>query len=175
MVSRGATWTARPGLRWFVRVAAVFVGLANLVGVVLWFVGGLYTLAGDGASLREATPSVLAAVIASLATSQIVLRAFELPGRSFWHRYRVVVLSVCFGGAIEGWLLGFVFSMDGTQFPEPPPGLYAEHPLLLLGDLAYSLLGAGSVGAAIGLAVGVAEGLVLGLPLAAVLGTLRDG
>jgi hypothetical protein len=171
MASRGST---RPGLRWFVRVAATLIGLANLVGVVLWFVGGLYVLGGENASsLREALPSVTAAVLASLVTSQIVLRAFELPGRGFWHRYWVVVMSVCIGGMIEGGLLGWVFSMDGALFPEPPSGFYAEQPLLLLGDLAYGLL-VGLFGAVIGLVIGLAERLVLGLPLAAVLGALRD-
>lgn len=86
MVSSGAA--RRTGLRWFVRVAAVLAGLANLVGVVVWFVGGLYVLGGEGeSSLGEAIPSVIAAVLAGLLTSQIVLRAFELPGRGFWHRY----------------------------------------------------------------------------------------
>jgi hypothetical protein len=175
MVSRGAAWTTRMRPRWFVRVAAVCVGLANLVAVILWFVGGLYILGGeDASSLGEALPSVLAAVVAGLATSQIVLRAFELPGRGFWHRYRVVVMSVCIGGAIMGGLLGWVFSVDGTLSPEPPPGVYAGDPLLLLGDVARVLLGAGLVGAVIGSAVGLAEGLVLGLPLAALVGALRD-
>jgi hypothetical protein len=175
MVSRGAAWTTNMGPRWFVRVAAVLVGLANLVGVILWFVGGLRVLGGEAASsLQETLPAVIATIVASLATAQIAIRTFELPGRGFWHRYGVVVRSVCIGGMIEGGLLGFVFSMDGTMFPEPPPGFYADHPLLLLGDLAYSLLGAGLVGAVIGLAVGLAEGLILGLPLAAALGALRD-
>jgi hypothetical protein len=175
MAARNATRTAEPRLLWFVRAAAVLVALANLVGVVVWFIGGLYVLGGESeSSLREALPSAIAAVLAGLTTSQIVLRAFELPGRGFWHRYGVVVAAVCIGGAIEGAMLGFVFSMDGTLFPEPPAGFYAEHPIFLLSDLAYSLLGAGSVGGAIGLAFGVAEGLILGLPLGAVLGALRD-
>jgi hypothetical protein len=175
MVSSGATWTTRLGLRWFVRGAAVFVGLACMVGVVVWDVGGFYYLGGEGGSpWREAVPSVLAAVAAGLLTSEIVLRAFDLPGRGFWHRYGVVVVSVCIGGAIEGGLLGWVFAMDGTLFPEPPPEFYAEEPLRLLGDLAWSLIAAAPVGAVLGLAAGLAAGLVLGVPLAAVLGTLRD-
>ncbi len=174
MVSRSATWTTGPGVRWFVGVAAVLVGLANLVGVILWFVGGLHVLGGEEASsLRETLPSVLAVVVAGLAASQIVLRTFEVPGRGFWHRYRVVVISVCIGGAIEGGLLASLFSLDGTLFPEPPPGFYVEHPLLLLGTLLYTLL-VGLLGSVIGLVIGLAEGLFLGLPLAVALGALRD-
>jgi hypothetical protein len=178
MVSRGAAWTTNMGPRWFVRVAAVLVGLANLVGVILWFVGGLRVLGGEStSSLQETLPAVIATIVASLATAQIAIGTFELPGRGFWHSYGVVVRSVCIGGMIEGGLLGWVFSLDGTLFPEPllgSSGFYAGHPLLLLADLARVLLGAGLVGAVIGLAVGLAEGLILGLPLAAALGALRD-
>jgi hypothetical protein len=173
MVSRGATWTMRPGLRWFVRGAAAIVGLANLVCVVLWFVGGLYVLGGEEAALMcEALPSAIAAVVASLATSEIVLRKFELPGGGFWHRYWVVVTSVCIGGMIEGGLLAWVFSVDGTLFPESPLSFY-PNPVTLLGALVYTLL-VGLLGAEIGLVIGLAEGLVLGLPLAAMLGALRS-
>ena len=111
MVSRRAVWTARMRLRWLVRVAAVCVGLANVPAVILW-VGGLYVLGGeDASSLGEALPSVLA----GLATSQIVLKAFELPGRSFYYRYQVVVISACLGGVIMGGLLGWLFALDGQH------------------------------------------------------------
>lgn len=89
-------------------------------------------------------------------------------------------MSVCMGGAIEGAMLGWVFSLDGTLFPEAPPGspwFNAGDPLLLLAqlaNLARVLLGAGSVGAMMGVALGLAEGLLLGLPLAAALGALSD-
>ena len=169
--SRVAPRTRRPGLRWFVRVAAVLLALASLVGVIVWDVGGLRVLGGeDESSLSEAVPSVVAAVLAGLLTAQIVLRAFELPGRGFWHRYWVVVASVCIGGAIEGAMLGWVFSLDGTLFPEAPPGDYPGGPLLLLADLVRLLLGAGLVGAVLGLVAGLVEGLVLGVPLAKLLG-----
>jgi hypothetical protein len=142
---------------------------------------GLYVLGGESeSSLREAIPSVIAVVLADLATSQIILWVFELPGRSFRHRYGVVVMSVCIGGTIEGAALGGVFSLDGTLFPEPTSGapwFNAGDPLLLLAQLfgaAGVLLVAGLVGASIGVALGLAEDLVLALPLAAVLGTLSD-
>ncbi len=175
MVVSGARWTRRLGLSWFVRVTAVLVALAGVVGVVVWFVGGLYVLGGESeSSWREAIPSVIAAVSAGLLTSQIVLRAFELPGRGFGQRYGVVVMSVCIGGAIEGAMLGWVFSWDGTLFPEVPPGFYAGDPLGLLGDLVLVLLGAGLVGAVMGMVAGLAAGLLLGVPLAKLLGAFSD-
>ena len=171
MVSSGATWTMRPGLRWFVRGSAVLVGLACMVGVVAWWVGGLYVLGGGGgSSLLEAVPSATAAVLAGLLTAEIVLRAFELPGRDFGHRYGIVLASVCIGGAIEGAMLGCVFSLDGTLFPEMPPGSTVADPLGLVGVS----LGSGAVGAVIGLVVGLALGVVLGLLLAPLLGAFPD-
>jgi hypothetical protein len=173
MVSGGAAWTPRrPGLRWFVRGSAVLVGLASMVGVVARWVGGLYVLGGEGeSSLREAVPPAIAAVAAGLVTAEIVLRAFDLPGRDFWHRYGVVLASVCLGGAIEGAMLGWVFSLDGTLFPGAvrPADLVADP----LGVVGVSL-GSGVVGAVIGLVVGLALGVVLGLLLAPLLGAFPD-
>lgn len=164
------------GLRWFVRGAAVLVRLACMVGVVVWDVGGLYYLGGEGGSpLLDAAPSVVAAVAAGFLTAEIVVRAFDLPGRGFWHRYGVVVASVCIGGAIEGAMLGCVFSLDGTLFPEAAPGDYAGELGRLIADTGVLLFGAGCVGAVFGLVVGLAAGVALGLPLAALLGTLSEG
>ncbi len=67
-------------------------------------------------------------------------------------------------------MLGCVFSLDGTLFPEVPPGASAADPPGLMGVS----LGSGLVGAVIGLAVGLAAGVVLGLPLARLLGALPD-
>ena len=171
MISSRAARTTGLGLRWFVRGSAVLVGLACMVGVVVWFVGGLYVLGGeDDSSLREAVPSGIAAVAAGLLTSEIVLRAFDLPGRGFGHRYGVVA-SVCIGGAIEGAMLGCVFSLDGSLFPEAASlGALATDPLGLVGVS----LGSGAVGAVIGLMVGLVVGVALGLPLAPLLGALPD-
>ena len=172
MVSSGAVRTTGPGLRWFVRGSAVLVGLACMVGVVVWDIGGLYVLGGeDESSLREAVPSAIAAVAAGLLTAEIVLRAFDLPGSDFGRRYAVVVMSVCIGGAIEGAMLGCVFSLDGTLFPGAVrlADLVADP----LGVVGVSL-GSGAVGAVFGAAVGLAAGVALGLPLAVLLGTLPD-
>jgi hypothetical protein len=122
-----------------VRVVAVCVGLANLVGVIVWWVGGLYTLAGEGASLGESLPSVLLTVMAALATSQIVIRIFDLPGRSFSYRYRMVVASFCLGGAIMGELLGWLFTLDGTLGAGTFADIVAEGPVILLGALMWAL------------------------------------
>ena len=89
-------------------------------------------------------------------------------------------MSVCIGGAIEGAMLGWVFALDGTLFPEAPPGtpwFNAGGLLFLLAqlaNLARVLLGAGAVGATIGVALGLAEGLVIALPLAVALGMFSD-
>ncbi|MDP9479840.1 MAG: hypothetical protein M3R38_29965 [Actinomycetota bacterium] len=172
MIWSGAAWTRRPGLRWFVLVAAVLGGLANLPVVILWVVGGLEVLAGAGASLGEILPSALIALIASLATSEIVLRVFELPGRSLGHRYGVVVASVCLGGVLMGAPLAVLYAIDGTLGADPTRSVYAilyADPVALLGVVPVAL-----IGAVFGLVIGLAEGLILGLPLAAALGALSD-
>lgn len=164
-------WAVRLVLRGFVRMAAVLVGLASMVGVVVWWVGGLSVLGGEGeSSLREALPSAISAVLAGLLTAEIVLRAFALPGRGFSRRYGLVIAAVCIGGAIEGAMLGPVFSLDGTLFPAAPPGSTMADPLGLVGVT----LGAGVVGAVLGLAAGLALGVVLGAPLATLLGAFSD-
>jgi hypothetical protein len=171
MAARGATtWTTGPGLRWFVRATAVLVGLANLAALPLWF--------GDPNALRDDTSSgevlvpVIATLIAGLATSEIVLRVFGVPGRTFFYRYSVVATSVSLGGAIMGFPLSVQFAIDGTLGVDPPPSLYAD-PFALLAAVV-STLPVGLVGAAFGLVIGMAEGLVLAFPLASVLGVLRS-
>lgn len=170
MAARGAAWTAGPGLRWFVRAVAVLVGLANLVALPLWF-GDPYALR-DETSTGEALVPVISTLVAGLVTSEIVLRVFELPGRTFFYRCMVVATSVSLGGAIMGAPLSVQFAIDGTLGADPSPSLY-EDPFALLGAVAVTLP-VGLVGAAFGLVIGMAEGLVLALPLTALLGVLRD-
>jgi hypothetical protein len=53
--------------------------------------------------------------------------AVELPGRGFWHRYGVVVTSVCLGGVVMGALLAVLHAIDGTMGTDLSPGeLFAD-------------------------------------------------
>jgi hypothetical protein len=127
-----------------VRIAAILVGLASLPVVILWVVGSLEVLAGDGESLGEALPSVLLAVITGLATSGIVLRMFELSGRGFWHRYRVAATAVCLGGVIMGALLAVLYAADGTLGADPSSGELLAEPLAVLFALPAGFVDAAS-------------------------------
>lgn len=158
------------GLRWFVRAVAVLVGLANLAALPLWF-GNPSAMREDNSLIVSFVP-VLIAVIAGLATSEVALRVFELPGRTFYQRYRIVVISVCLGGAMMGAPLSVQFAIDGTLGAEPSLAIYANP--IVLRDALLSALPVGVVGAVFGLVIGLAEGLVLGLPLGAALGALRE-
>jgi hypothetical protein len=160
----------KPGVRWFVRVSAVIVGLANLAALPLWF-GNPFTLRDD-TNFAEAITPLLIAVIAGLTSSEVCLRRFDLPGRSFIHRYWIVVVSVCLGGALMGAPLAVQFTIDGTLAADPPPGsLSGPIPLLVA---VVETLPYGLIGAAFGVVIGLMEGLVLALPLAAALGMLHD-
>lgn len=170
MATNRVTWVARPGKRWFVRISAVIVGLANLAALPLWL-GNPYALRDD-TNLAEAIIPWLVAVIAGLMISEVFLKRIELPGRNFSHRYWIVVVSVCLGGALMGAPLSVQFAIDGTLGADPPTGFYADPTALLVAVV--SALPVGLVGAAFGLVIGLMEGLVLALPLAATLGMLHD-
>ncbi len=164
MVSRVMVWARGIGFRRLARVVAVFVGLANLIGVILWF--GLDTFAGEGASLGEVLPSTFLVVIAGLVAAEIVLRVSEVSGRGFSHCYKVIVTAFCLGGVIEGELLGWLFTLDGTLGAGTFTDIFADGPIFFFVTLAWAFI-PGLVGAAFGLVAGLAEGLILGLPLAA--------
>ena|SRR5215204_1013205 len=78
------TSAPRLGVRWFVRISAVIVGLANLAALPLWL-GNPYAMRDD-TYFAEAITLLLIAVIAGLVISEVCLKKFELPGRSFSHR-----------------------------------------------------------------------------------------
>jgi hypothetical protein len=59
-------------------------------------------------------------------------RAAELPGRGFWHRYGVVVTSVCLGGVVMGALLAVLHAIDGTMGTDLSPGELFADPLAML-------------------------------------------
>ena len=99
MTTHRATFTPRSGVRWFVRIFAVMVGLANLAALPLWL-GNPYALRDDTNMVEAVTPWLIA-VIAGLAISEVCLKNFELPGRRFLHRYWIVAVSVSLGGALH--------------------------------------------------------------------------
>ena len=59
-------------------------------------------------------------------------RAAESPGRGFWHRYGVVVTSVCLGGVVMGALLAVLHAIDGTMGTDLSPGELFADPLAML-------------------------------------------
>ncbi len=141
----------------FLRIVAVLVGLANLV--LLTIVTELF----DDASLLLL---VLAAVVAGLVTSQLVLRWFkrQFLAQRFSDRYAIMVIVVCLGGTLMGFLLAAALTLNRTLVPGPPEIL--ERMLMSLAP--------GLVGAALGSVLGIAEGLILAFPLAAILGRFRN-
>lgn len=159
------------GLGQFVRRAAVCVALVNVTVLILW--SGLELLSGDGSSLWDALPSTLLAVISGFATAHIVLWWFDLPGRDYGQRYRVVVASFCLGGAIMGGLLGWLWTLDGTLGAGTFADVLAQNALAVLATLTVALL-TGLVGAVFGLVIGLVEGLVIAFPLASVLGSYEE-
>lgn len=149
----------------FVRVAAVLVGLTNLAALAGLNSVGEAIRRGDVTWEYDALPVVLAVAVAGLATSEIVLRwlGASITARGFAPRYRASVFAVGLGGALMGFLLAYVLTVERVLGPGPPsiPGLVLV------------ALGPGLVGLAFGLVLGLAEGFILALPLAAVLGTFR--
>lgn len=105
------------GARWLVRTVAVLVGLTNLV-VLGHFFGGdavlLTRVHGGSVALRGAAPYALAAVAASLASSEAFFRRFErlsaFAGYVLFdkprHLHAGIIGAVCPGGALMGFLLG---------------------------------------------------------------------
>lgn len=171
--------TTRPGVRWFVRVAAIVVGLANL-RVFVWVFGypseGRSSwLLGAGVSLFDALPSVLAVVIAALVTSELSLRRFgeNAASADYALRRAAALRALCIGGALTGALLSVLWALDGTMGADPPAGEFAS-PLVLLAAVAgawrVALLGAG-----VGFFFGFLQGAVLAFPLASALGRFGGG
>lgn len=150
----------------FTRLAAVFIGLANLV-VLAGLIGvDSATLQREDVGFNEVLPPVLAVVVAGLVISEIVIRKFQpLDSRNnFSYRYAVSAFAILFGGILMSFLLAAALTLNRTLVPGPP-GI----PELILASLL-----SGLVGAAFGLVLGMFEGLILAFPLAAILGRFRN-
>ena len=164
--------------RWFVRMAAVLVGLVKLV-VLAQFFGGQPALptgvVWKEVSPRDAIPSVLAAVAAALVTAEGAIRRFDRMsafGRFVFfeklsYRRAGIVGTVCLGGALMGVSMSAVFVLQGS--------LGGTGTLTLLERAVVGVLGTSVFGFSFGAALGTIEGLFLAPPLAAILGGLEDG
>lgn len=154
----GASGTGRRLFAVFARLVAISVGLANLAILAIM------------TELFDDTPpliSVLIAVVAGLATAEIVLRWFRRTtlAEKFSNRYAFVVMAVCFGGVLMGVLLASVLSISNAVL-EPRPTTIPE--------LVMVALAGGFMGIPFGLGLGLVEGLILAFPLAAALGRFRS-
>jgi hypothetical protein len=130
---------------------------------------------GDRVSFLDALPSVLAVLVAALATSELVLRRSgqNIVSEHYALRYAAALGALCIGGALAGGLLAALWAVDGTMAADPPPG-YFYSPANLLGAIVGSLP-VGVLGAGVGGFFGLLEGAVLAFPLAAILGRFGDG
>ena len=159
---RGAAWATRGRTRWFVRAAALVVGLANLA-VLAHFAGANPALpkgvAWSEVSFYDALAPTLAVVLASWATAETILRRVRrnaVPIRSrplFW----VVVEGMCLGGFVVGVLLSAVF-----VFQSP---LMDGHATTTLQRILLAMFAGIQVGT-LGAALGLFESLILAYPLA---------
>ena len=167
--------------RWFVRTAAVLVGLANLV-VLAHFFGGEPALptvvVREEVPPREVMPSVLAAVVAGLVAAEFAIRRFgrmSVFGRYVFfdklsHRRAGIVGTVCLGGVLMGILLGALLALQG---PPANMGMMTHTEQAAISLLSASVTSA--YGAMFGGVLGATEGLILAPLLAAILGGFDDG
>lgn len=173
------TQTKRVGPRWFVRVVAILVGLANLVVLVHLF-GGTPDWSGsiwedvtrksmwEEVTLNEALAPVLVTVLSGLAISEVVLWGFrrELFSKRFDQRYVGTMVAVSLGGALMGALLAAVFVLQGSL-----GSTYMLTPAQRVPAALYTSI----LGVMYGGGLGLVEGVILAYPLAHVLGRFGDG
>jgi hypothetical protein len=109
---------------------------------------------------------VLAVVVAGLATSEAVLRRPKpvVLADKFSRLHGISAFTVCFGGAIMGFLVVAALTLDRVLVPEPDE-LLVRTPVSFIPGLVW---------AAFGLVLGLVEGLILALPLEAILGRFRN-
>ncbi len=158
----------RAGTRWFTRVLAVLVGLANLVVVGIYMFSFLYPSSTVWAevTLNRALVPVLVVVLSALATAEIVPRIFrrELSSERFGQRYGAAAAGVLLGMALMGGLLAAVVALQA----------FADEPLTLA-VLVTSVVSTSFYGVVVGGMLGLVEGVVLALPLAHILGRFSNG
>ena len=161
------------------RAAAVIVGLVNLRAFVWWFGypsgGDGSWLLGDGVSFSDALPSVLAVLVAALATSELVLRRYgrEIVSEEYALRYAAAFRALCMGGALAGALLAGLWLVDGTIGADPSASDFASIPRWI--GIVVGLLPTAALGAGVGMGFGFVEGKILAFPLAAALGRFGGG
>lgn len=158
-----AEGTSRRPFAVFARIAAVSIGLANLVFLAVQN-GVDDAMRRGNVTWNDALPVVLAVMIAGFAASEITLRRLEPFGEELFHRYRVMVLALGLGGMLAGAMVVGALALNGALLVEP---------VTLLQRVAAALL-FGLVGGASGAVLGLLEGLILALPLAAILGLFRN-
>ena len=107
-----ASRTGKRSLAVFTRLAAIFVGLANLI--VLTVLSSSDSSAWRNATWTEALPFVAAVVVAGLVTSEIVLRWLRsaVLAEKFLDRYANSVVVVCLGRVMMGFLLTYAITLN---------------------------------------------------------------
>jgi hypothetical protein len=147
----------------FTRLAAIFVGLANLAVLIMLEGVDPAVQRGDVVWSQALLPVVLAVVVAGLLTSEIVLRWFKQSAlaEECSERCGVVIGAVCLGGA----------SMGGLLVPALTPGAVLAGgeseitPAAVSAVLIYALFSV-----FYGAAMGFLEGMFIAVPLGRILG-----
>ena len=139
----------------FLRIAAVFICLANLAVPLL--LAAPYT----GITWSKTfLPAVFLAMTPGLLTAELVLLLLRpaLESSRLLIRYITVLRMICLMGILFGFLV-------------PLAGLFDSS--MALGDRISRAIAVGFVGALVGGVIGLVEGLILGLPLAMILSLFK--
>lgn len=161
--SRTASGTGRRRFAIFVRLVAVFVGLANLA-VLVGLADGYSALQRGTVGWNEAIPTVLVTVVTALVTAETVLKWLKPSAlrEEFSVRRGAVMIAVCLGGILMGGLLAAVLTLNGALLSPPTIPERVSMSLVI-----------GLVGALYGGTTGFLESLFLAPPLAAILGRFK--
>src|SRR5215210_7671513 len=154
------------GINAFTRLAAIFVGLANLA--VLVMLEGVDSVVQRGdVAWSQALSVVLAVVVAGLLTSKIVLRWFKQSAlaEECPERRGIVIGAVSLGGALMGGLLVPALALGAVL----AGGESKITPAAVSAVLIYALFSV-----LYGAAMGFVEGMFLAVPLGHILGLFRN-